>query len=42
MSISIDDIIENELQSVADQITSLTEKRLHLLKQLEILKESDE
>ena len=35
-------LIENELQSVADQITSLTEKRLHLLKQLEILKESDE
>ena len=35
-------LIENELQSVADQITSLEEKRLHLLKQLDILKEGDE
>ena len=35
-------LIENELQSTTDQITSLEEKRLHLLKQLEILKEGDE
>lgn len=35
-------LIENELQSTTDQITLLEEKRLHLLKQLEILKEGDE
>jgi hypothetical protein len=35
-------LIEDELQSTTDQINSLTEKRLHLLKQLEILKEGDE
>lgn len=35
-------LIEDELQSTTDQITSLEEKRLHLLKQLEILKEGDE
>ena len=35
-------LIENELQSTTDQIALLKEKRLHLLKQLEILKEGDE
>ena len=35
-------LIENELQSTTDQIVLLKEKRLHLLKQLEILKEGDE
>ena len=35
-------LIEDELQSVTDQITLLEEKRLHLLKQLDILKEGDE
>ena len=35
-------LIEDELQSTTDQINSLEEKRLHLLKQLEILKEGEE
>ena len=35
-------LIENELQSTTNQIVLLKEKRLHLLKQLEILKEGDE
>ena len=35
-------LIEDELQSATDQITLLEEKRLHLLKQLDILKEGDE
>lgn len=35
-------LIENELQSTTNQIALLKEKRLHLLKQLEILKEGDE
>ena len=35
-------LMEDELQSITDQIALLEEKRLHLLKQLEILKEGDE
>lgn len=32
-------LIEDELQSTTDQITSLEEKRLHLLEQLHLLKQ---